>query len=77
MNGTESAALKVSLAYYEAWTGHDFERAMTYIADDIVCEAPAGELRGAQAFRGFMGPFTEILTRANLIAAFGVRRSRC
>ncbi|MBV8087778.1 MAG: nuclear transport factor 2 family protein [Chloroflexi bacterium] len=70
MNRTNNAALQVSLAYYEAWTSHDFERAMTYIADDVVCQAPAGELRGADAFRGFMGPFTEILTRASLIAAF-------
>ncbi|HEU0167420.1 MAG TPA: nuclear transport factor 2 family protein [Chloroflexota bacterium] len=71
MNPNDSPALAVSRAYYEAWTSHDFERAMTYIADDIVCQAPAGELRGAEAFRGFMGPFTEILTRSNLIAAFG------
>ncbi|MBF6606854.1 MAG: nuclear transport factor 2 family protein [Chloroflexi bacterium] len=66
-----SAALETALAYHRAWTSHDFERAMTYIAEDIVCLAPAGRLDGAEAFRGFMGPFVEILTSSNLIAAFG------
>lgn len=71
MTETPSPALDTALAYHRAWTGDDFERAMTYIADDIVCEAPAGRIEGAEAFRGFMGPFTQILTNANLIAAFG------
>ena len=71
MTKTDCRALETSLAYYEAWTGHDFDRAMTYIADDIVCRAPAGEIRGAEAFRAFMGPFSGILTRSGLIAAFG------
>ena len=65
------SALEVALAYHEAWTGGDFERAMTYIADDIVCDAPAGRIEGADAYREFMGPFVEILQRAELIAAFG------
>jgi hypothetical protein len=66
-----SAALRTALAYHRAWTNHDFERAMTYIANDIICQAPAGRLAGAAAFRGFMGPFTQILTSSTLIAAFG------
>jgi ketosteroid isomerase-like protein len=64
-------ALEVALAYYEAWTSKDLERAMTYVADDIICDAPAGRIEGAQAYRGFIGPFVEILVRAELIAAFG------
>ncbi|MCM2389886.1 nuclear transport factor 2 family protein [Streptomyces albipurpureus] len=71
MTAAPSPALDTALAYHRAWTGHDFDRAMTYIADDIACEAPAGRLQGAQAFRGFMEPFTHILTDSHLIAAFG------
>ncbi|MDQ3809273.1 MAG: nuclear transport factor 2 family protein [Chloroflexota bacterium] len=71
MNDNGSPALKTALAYHRAWTSRDFERAMTYIAEDIVCQAPAGRLVGADAFRGFMGPFVEMLTSSNLIAAFG------
>jgi hypothetical protein len=31
-----SSALTVALAYHEAWTSRDFERAMTYIDGQIV-----------------------------------------
>jgi hypothetical protein len=68
---TDSAALRTALAYHHAWTSHDLDTAMSYIADDIVCDAPAGRLEGAAAYRGFMGPFVRILTGSTLIAAFG------
>jgi ketosteroid isomerase-like protein len=68
---TDSPALRIALAYYEAWTGHDLDKAMSYIADDIVCDAPAGRLEGADAYRAFMAPFVQILTGSNLLAAFG------
>ncbi len=47
MTETTSPALRTALAYYQAWTGHDLDKAMSYIADDIVCDAPAGRLEGA------------------------------
>ncbi len=68
-NGT--GALRTALDYYQAWTNHDFDRAMTFIADDIVCQAPAGRIDGAEAFRAFMEPFSQIVTRSELVAAFG------
>jgi len=71
MHENSSTALETALAYYRAWTGGDFEHAMTYIAEDIVCQAPSGRLDGAEAFRGFMEPFSRIVTRSNLVAAFG------
>ncbi|MGW6144548.1 nuclear transport factor 2 family protein [Streptomyces sp. NPDC055140] len=71
MPQTPSPALQTALAYHRAWTGGDFEQAMTYIAEDIVCQAPAGHLEGAEAFRSFMGPFVQILTGSTLIASFG------
>ena len=57
MTETTSPALRTALAYYQAWTGHDLDQAMSYVADDIVCDAPAGRLEGAAAYRSFMGPF--------------------
>jgi ketosteroid isomerase-like protein len=71
MTETASPALRVALAYYQAWTSHDLDTAMTYIADDIVCDAPPGRLQGAGAYRSFMAPFTQILKQAELLAAFG------
>ncbi|MGZ4443745.1 MAG: nuclear transport factor 2 family protein [Nocardioidaceae bacterium] len=70
MTDTTSAALRTWLAHYQAWTSHDLDTAMTYIADDIVCDAPA-RLKGTAAYRAFMTPFSQILTSATLIAAFG------
>jgi ketosteroid isomerase-like protein len=71
MTESTSPALEVALAYYHAWTGHDLDKAMSYIADDMVCDAPAGRLEGATAYRNFMGPFVQILTGSELVAAFG------
>ncbi|HEY1298009.1 MAG TPA: nuclear transport factor 2 family protein [Chloroflexota bacterium] len=71
MTDVDSPALKTALAYYQAWTSKNFDQAMTYIAEDIVCLAPAGRLEGAEAFRGFMEPFSKILTRSGVIAGFG------
>jgi ketosteroid isomerase-like protein len=71
MTETTSPALRTALAYYQAWTAHDLDQAMSYIADDIVCDAPAGRLEGAAAYRGFMGPFVQVLRGSKLIAAFG------
>jgi ketosteroid isomerase-like protein len=71
MTDTTSPALQTWLAYYQAWTNHDLDTAMSYIADDIVCDTPAGRLEGAEAYRGFQGPFLQILTGSKMIAAFG------
>jgi uncharacterized protein YciI/ketosteroid isomerase-like protein len=66
-----SAALQVALDYFDAWTAGDLERAMLHIAGDIVCDAPAGRIEGAAAYREFIGGFLQILEHARLIAAFG------
>jgi ketosteroid isomerase-like protein len=71
MNGTTSAALETVLAYFQAWTSHDVDKAMSYLDDDIVCDAPAGRLEGIAAFRAFLEPFTRIVTGSELIAAYG------
>lgn len=68
-------ALDTALAYHHAWTGHDFDLAMTYVADDVVCDAPAGRIEGADAFRAFMEPFSQILKAARVLAAFGDDRT--
>ena len=73
MTAERGSPLYVALAYHRAWTSNDFERAMTFIAPDIVCLAPAGRIDGADAFRAFMGPFSQILTRSELLSAFGDR----
>ena len=66
-----SPALEVALAYYRAWTGKDLEAALRHLADDVVCDAPAGRLEGVPAYREFLGPFSQMLLGSELLAAFG------
>ena len=35
---------------HNAWTNHDLDTAMSYIADDIVCDTPPDRLEGARAY---------------------------
>jgi hypothetical protein len=44
---------------------------MTYIADDIVCDAPTGRIEDAEAFRQVLAPLVQMVTGADLLAAFG------
>ena len=67
----ESAALRVALEYHRAWTSKDVELALTYVADDLICDAPAGRIDGRDAYRDFLAPFARSLISATLIAAFG------
>jgi limonene-1,2-epoxide hydrolase len=71
MSDETSPALRVAMAYHRAWTSKDLDQAMTYIAEDVVCDAPAGRIEGAGAYREFMTPFAQMLINAELIAAFG------
>lgn len=67
-----SPALQIALAHHRAWTGKDLDAAMGYIADDVVCDAPAGRIAGVQAYRDFLAPFAErFLIKTEMIAAFG------
>ncbi len=64
-------ALATALAYHQAWTSHDLDQAMTYIADDITCEAPGARISGAQQYRDFLGGFLARLTGTGPLTAFG------
>jgi hypothetical protein len=65
------AALTVAMAFYRAWTDKDMDLAMTYVADDIVCDAPPGRILGAERYRPFLANFLQTLTGSDMIAAFG------
>ena len=66
-----SAALTVALAHHRAWTGQEVDRAMSYLAADFVCDAPAGRIEGVPAYRSFLAPFARMLLGVTLIAAYG------
>lgn len=66
-----SAALRAVRAYHKAWTSHDLESAMAYVADDIVCEAPGARIVGAEQYRVFLGGFMAKLTGVRTVAEYG------
>lgn len=68
---TDNPSLDVALAYHRAWTSGNLDEAMTYVAADVVCDAPAGRLTGAAAYREFMAPFVSMLKSTEMIGAFG------
>ena len=70
-----ATAVDIATRYFAAWTGKDMDAAMALVADDIVCDAPAGRIEGAPGFRAFLEPFTGILRSAQLLAAFGDERT--
>jgi hypothetical protein len=64
-------ALATALAYHQAWTSHNLDQAMTYIADGITCDAPGAQISGAGQYRDFLGGFMAQLTGVRTVAAFG------
>ncbi len=71
MAENSSPALTVAMAFHQAWTGKDLDRAMSYVREDIVCEAPAGRIEGMERYRAFWAPFLQIFTSSDVVAAFG------
>lgn len=71
MSDDRGTALETALAYHHAWTGGEIDGAMTYLADDIVCRAPDGDITGKTAYRGFLSGFQQIMTGLTDVAAFG------
>lgn len=63
--------LQTAQAYFEAWSGKDLDRALTYVDEGIVCDAPPGRLVGRDAYRAFMTPYLAGLLEATMLAAFG------
>ena len=63
--------LEIALAYYQAWSGKDLDRALTYVDEHVVCHAPPGRLDGIEAYRAFLTPFIAGLLGTTLLGAFG------
>jgi len=66
-----SPALQTALAYHRAWTSGDLDGAMAHVADDIFCRAPDGDITGKDAYRDYLGEFTQIMTGLTDVAVFG------
>jgi predicted SnoaL-like aldol condensation-catalyzing enzyme len=67
---TETSAPAIVQSYHQAWTSGEVERAMTWVADGIICRAPGVDITGKDAYREFIGGFAPALTGLADIADF-------
>lgn len=51
-------------AYHRAWTGGEVDRALTYLADSVVCSAPNPEITTKEHWREYLAAFVPMLTGA-------------
>ena len=71
MTETIGTALKLAMAYYEAWKDRDHATAMQVVADSVTSETPFGRIEGGAALHRSETEFAGMLTGATLVAAFG------
>jgi ketosteroid isomerase-like protein len=67
---TPAPAVSIVQDYHRAWTSGDVERVMAYVADDISCRAPGGDLTGKPAHRAYIAGFAPALTGLADITGF-------
>lgn len=71
MTAITGSAQKIANEYARAWLGGDVEKALSFIADDVVCEAPNGQINGLEGYRQFLEPFATALISGELIDVLG------
>jgi hypothetical protein len=69
---TGQSALDIATAFLDAWTGRDFQKAGTFLADHFVFDGPIAHYRSARDFLAGSEPFVQrIEPRWTKVAAFG------
>jgi ketosteroid isomerase-like protein len=71
MSTQHPAAAQVARDYFGAWSAKDLDRTVSYAADAIVCDMPAGRFEGTEQFRKVWTDFLAITIGADLIAVYG------
>lgn len=70
MTQASAAVLETVKDYHRAWTQGDVDQAMAWVADDILCRAPGGDISGKEAYRAFLADFAPNLTGLSDVASF-------
>lgn len=71
MTATTGTAQQIATEYARAWLAGDAEKALSFIADDVVCEAPNGVIKSRAGYREFLAPFATALVSGQLIDVLG------
>ncbi|NBM16696.1 nuclear transport factor 2 family protein [Streptomyces sp. GC420] len=61
-----SEVRRVAEGYAKAWTSGHVDEAMSHLADDMVCDAPAGRIGGVAAYRAFTQGFVDRIVSATV-----------
>ena len=69
---TATTAQEIATEYARAWLAGDVDTALSFVADDVVCAAPGGVIKGVEAYRQFLTPFASALAGSELIHAAAV-----
>jgi ketosteroid isomerase-like protein len=71
----QQTVLDIALGYFDAWTARKIDEAVSFVADDVVFDAPLGRADGAAALRQGLEEFMQIFRGAELIDAFADEHS--
>ena len=71
MTATTGTAQQITTEYVRAWLAGDAEKALTFIADDVVGQTPNGVIKGLAGYRQFLEPFAKALVSGQLIDVLG------
>ena len=63
---TATDAGQIAEGYAKAWTSGDLDTAMSFVAGDVVCDAPGGRIEGAEAHRQFIQQFVDLPVSATI-----------
>ncbi|MEU6251294.1 nuclear transport factor 2 family protein [Streptomyces sp. NPDC047043] len=71
MTATNTSAQQIADEFVRAWLGRDVEKALSFLAEDVVCEAPNGRFEGLDRYRQFLQPFASSIISATVIDVLG------
>jgi hypothetical protein len=71
MTTDTGAARTIADEYVRAWTSGDAEKALSFVADDVVCEAPSGRIEGIEGYRRFLAPFVGTMLKGEVLDVLG------
>lgn len=67
MTVNTGSAYEVADSYVRAWLAGDVETALSFVADDVVCEAPNGRIEGIEGYRQFLAPFVGMVANGKVL----------
>lgn len=68
---TPSTPRDIAMTFTQAWAHQDFNRAATFLADDVDFTGPSGHVTGKQEYMTALHPFAVDVTGINFICALG------